>query len=316
MEQNTIAIVWDFDKTLIKGYMQDPIFKKFSVDATAFWKEVNSLPEEYRKQGVKVNTDTIYLNHMLTCVGQGIFKGLNNDILTELGQELEFYNGIPDIFRILKEAIASDPSFSKFGIHVEHYIVSTGITAMIRGSKISKYVDGIWGCEFIEEPIISSLEIKIANEPKSTEKEIQQVGYIIDNTSKTRAVFEINKGVNKFDYIDVNGRIDPENRRVPFEHMIYVADGPSDVPVFSVLQQYGGRTFAIYPKGDTKAFNQVDQLRKDGRIDMYAEADYSEESMACMWLLEQTKAIAQVIYANHDEEIRKSASIPPKHLST
>ena len=27
---NIIALVWDFDKTLIEGYMQDPIFKKYS----------------------------------------------------------------------------------------------------------------------------------------------------------------------------------------------------------------------------------------------------------------------------------------------
>lgn len=25
--KNIIAIIWDFDKTLIDGYMQDPIFK-------------------------------------------------------------------------------------------------------------------------------------------------------------------------------------------------------------------------------------------------------------------------------------------------
>ncbi len=28
---NIIAMVWDFDKTLVNGYMQDPIFKKFNV---------------------------------------------------------------------------------------------------------------------------------------------------------------------------------------------------------------------------------------------------------------------------------------------
>lgn len=40
------------------------------------------------------------------------------------------------------------------------------------------------------------------------------------------------------------------------------------------MNKSGGATFAIYPKGDEKAFEQVGNLRKDGRINMYAEADY------------------------------------------
>ena len=45
MEQNVIAIIWDFDKTLIPGYMQEPIFNAYNIDAKAFWKEVNELPD-------------------------------------------------------------------------------------------------------------------------------------------------------------------------------------------------------------------------------------------------------------------------------
>lgn len=43
--KNIIAIIWDFDKTLVDGYMQDPIFVEYGVDAKAFWSEVNSLPQ-------------------------------------------------------------------------------------------------------------------------------------------------------------------------------------------------------------------------------------------------------------------------------
>lgn len=42
--------------------------------------------------------------------------------------------------------------------------MSTGITEMIKGTKINDFVDGIWGFEFIEKPIRSNLNIKIDEE--------------------------------------------------------------------------------------------------------------------------------------------------------
>ena len=74
---NIIAVVWDFDKTLVNGYMEEPIFEHYGVDSSVFWREVNSLPEKYRvEQGVRVNPDTIYLNHFIHYAKKGIFKGL------------------------------------------------------------------------------------------------------------------------------------------------------------------------------------------------------------------------------------------------
>ena len=37
---NVIAVIWDFDRTLVDGYMQDPIFKKYNVDAAKFWADM------------------------------------------------------------------------------------------------------------------------------------------------------------------------------------------------------------------------------------------------------------------------------------
>ena len=312
MEQNVIAIIWDFDKTLIPGYMQEPIFNAYNIDAKAFWTEVNELPDKYAKRGIRVNKDTIYLNHIITCINQGIFEGLNNKRLKEFGEQLSFYPGVPDIFRDLKQLVEVEQKYKNFSIQVEHYIVSTGITEMIKGSKINDFVDGIWGCEFIEEPIRSNLDIRI-NEKDTEDGILNQIGYMIDNTSKTRAIFEINKGSNKFN-IDVNSKIDREKRRVPFENMIYIADGPSDIPVFSILKQYGGRTFAIYPKGDVKAFNQVNELIKDGRIDMYAEADYQQGTTAYIWLQENVKQIAERIYNHCLQQVMDSAGKVPGHI--
>ena len=73
-------------------------------------------------------------------------------------------------------------------------------------------------------------------------------------------------------------------RRVRFENMIYIADGPSDIPAFSLINQYGGATFAIYPKGNAKAMRQVEDMRAQGRVNMYAEADYSKNTTAYLWI--------------------------------
>ena len=98
--QNIIACIWDFDKTLIPGYMQEPLFAHYQVDAKKFWQEVAGLPNQYRKSGLEmIASDTAYLNHILTYAREGIFKDLNNKILRELGRAITFYQGLPGLLR-------------------------------------------------------------------------------------------------------------------------------------------------------------------------------------------------------------------------
>lgn len=298
---NIIAVIWDFDKTLVDGYMQDPLFKAYGVDSDAFWDEVNGLPAEYERQGVRVNRDTIYLNHMLAYVRDGRFAGLNNAKLRELGKQIRYYPGIPEFFSRTKEKVQSESSYQESKISVEHYIVSTGIAQMIRGSDVAALVEDIWGCEFIESqgehPVIS------------------EVVYTIDNTTKTRALFEINKGVGRRDGIEVNSTLPEDMRRVPFRNMIYIADGPSDVPAFSLVTRMGGATFAVYPRGNRKAFRQVERLRQDGRVQMYAEADYTENSPTFMWITNKIDEIATRIVKGEKERLYQSVGEAPRHLS-
>lgn len=302
---NVIAVIWDFDKTLIRGYMQTPIFKKYKIDESAFWREVNCLPDYYKQeQGVQVNKDTVYLNHLIKYVKDGKLKGLSNKSLKEFGHEQDFYPGVVELIRNMQKHLedsAEGKNYSEYNIRVENYIVSTGIKKVIEGTELSSYVAGIWGCELIDAKVDGN-------------DEISEVGYTIDNTTKTRALFEINKGIPQNPDIDVNAKMSEQSRRVKFKHMIYIADGPSDVPAFSVINKFGGATFAVYPKGDERAFKQVEKLREDGRINMYAEADYTEGTTAYMWITNKVREFADQIYNEERNKLEESVSVAPKHI--
>ncbi len=312
--QNIIACIWDFDKTLIPDYMQSPLFRRYGVDEATFWAETNALVENYRRRGYTLSGEISYLNHLLTYVLSGKMGGLNNAILKACGAEIRFYPGLPDFFGISKGWVHDKAEYRKHDIHLEHYIVSTGLAQMIRGSAIAPHVDGVWGCEFIENPLqpgfLSQKELEL-----SAEAEIAQIGMVIDNTTKTRALFEINKGTNKNAAIDVNSRVSAEDRRIPFQNTIYIADGPSDIPSFSVVKGNGGIAYGVYNPEKPDEYAQNDRLRKAGRIDHYGPADYSPASSTTQWLRLQVHTICDRIVRDREAAVSQRTARPPRHLT-
>jgi hypothetical protein len=119
--QTVIAVVWDFDKTLIPGNMQSPLFAKYGVDERGFWEEVDGLRGFYLAHGARrVADDSLYLNHILEYVRAGVFKGLSNAVLQDLGAALTFHPGIPDFLGTLRASVEEDPTFERADITLEH----------------------------------------------------------------------------------------------------------------------------------------------------------------------------------------------------
>ncbi|MDR1789525.1 MAG: haloacid dehalogenase-like hydrolase [Opitutaceae bacterium] len=312
--QNIIACVWDFDKTLIPEYMQTPLFRRYGINEANFWAETNALLDRYKKRGCVISGEIAYLNHLLTYVLSGQMAGLNNRVLRECGAEIRFYPGMPDFFARSRAFTSEKPEYVKHDISLEHYVVSTGIAEMVRGSKAAPLVDGIWACGFIENPLQPGF-LKQEEFGSSADAEIAQIGSIIDNTNKTRAIFEINKGTNKNPAIDVNSNILPEDRRIPLENIIYIADGPSDIPSFSVVKAGGGKAYAVYNPDSNPEFEQNDRLRQAGRIDHYGPADYTEGSPTFKWLRLQIHKMCDNIVAHREAAVASKVSRPPRHLS-
>ncbi|MBO6102513.1 MAG: haloacid dehalogenase-like hydrolase [Opitutales bacterium] len=312
--KHIIACVWDFDKTLIPNYMQTPIFEEYGVDEHLFWREVNMLPELYAKRGVRVSPETVYLNHLLSFVKSGKMRGLSNAKLRELGARIKFAPGALELFDELKKIPLSDERYRKLDIKLEHYIVSTGISEMIKGSAIAPKVDGVFACEFIEEPLPPYFSAQTEFDWSALSNQINQIGAIVDNTIKTRFIFEINKGANKNSVIDVNAQMSYADRRVPIENMIYVADGPSDVPVFSVVRKGGGKTYAVYSPESDAEFEQNDMLLQSGRIDAYGPCDYSDAAPTARWLKMHVRKICDRIVKDFEAAVASRVGKSPKHI--
>jgi hypothetical protein len=313
--QNIVACVWDFDKTLIPDYMQAPLFRRFGVDEANFWAETNALVGTYRKRGYNISAEISYLNHLLTYVLAGQMAGLSNKVLRECGAEIKFYPGLPNFFEASRAWVQAKPEYVKHEIQLEHYVVSTGLAEMVRGSALAPYIDAVWACEFVENPLQPGF-MKQNEFPMEAAAEIAQIGVMIDNTTKTRAIFEINKGTNKNPAIDVNASITMEDRRIPFQNMIYIADGPSDIPSFSVVKKGGGKAYAVHHPSRSGEFAQNDRLRSDGRIDHYGPADYNEGSITSSWLRLHIQQICDRIVADREVALAARVSRPPRHLSS
>jgi hypothetical protein len=294
--------------------MQSPLFRRYGINEAGFWEETNRLAEHYRVRGYHLSPEISYLNHLLTYVLAGPLAGLNNKILADCGKEIRFYPGLPQFFDRAKAFVRDRPEYQKHDIKLEHYVVSTGIAPMIRGSAIAEYLDGVWACEFIENPLqpgfLKQKELSIEDTAS-----IAQIGMVIDNTTKTRAIFEINKGTNKNPAIDVNSKMAAEDRRIPFQNMIYIADGPSDVPSFSVVKRGGGRAYAVYNPANPAEFAQNDRLLQSGRIHGYGPADYTDKSSTSQWLRMHLHQICDRIVADREAAVLTKASRPPRHLN-
>ena len=308
--QTVIACIWDFDRTLIPDNMQAPIFDEYGVEPADFWGEVDQLVDYHRARGEVLAPDMAYLIHLLAYVESGTFDGLTNGKLKKLGGEIVPCPGIPEFFDATKQRVASIPEFVREGISVEHYVVSTGLRPMIEGSPIAPHIDGIWANSFVEASAGPGFRDRLPVADQGSA--IKHLSYVIDNTSKSRAIFEINKGVNVNPQVDVNARMDESQRRVPLRHMIYIADGPSDVPVFSILNQAGGKTLGVYVQDPRNNHRQVKQLQEQGRIQGMAEADYREGQGAYLWLMDSIEQIGYEIVENRRQAFAAIPN-PPGH---
>ena len=285
---NIIAIVYDYDHTLSPHYMQeDTIFRRVGIDAGSFW---NSCLVLIKEKGY--DQELAYMKQLLE---HEQVQTLSNADLKAMGEDLQFYPGVPAFFEELR-AVIDHPRYAECDIHLEHYVVSSGLQAILEGSQIATYVKALFGCEFDE-----------------TDGHITFPKRTISHTQKTQFLFRVNKGLLNMKQ-DVNDHMPEEARRIPFRQMIYVGDGPTDVPCFTLMKKNGGFAVAVYNPHDQtrRSFEKCYQLaRHADRVHFTAPADYQPGSHLRLILERHITEMAEDIVERRHQSIEASRVAAP-----
>ncbi|MBV9488910.1 MAG: haloacid dehalogenase-like hydrolase [Verrucomicrobia bacterium] len=289
--QNTIAIVYDYDQTLSPAYMQDDVlFPTFGINAGKFWQRCAEL---VRDEGY--DSELAYMKSLLDYLA---LDRPTNAQLKSLGANMKLYRGLPEMFEEFAEGLLKAQHLS-FGIRVEHYVISSGLKILIEGSRLRPHLREVFGCEFAED----------------AEGRISFPKRVISHTQKTQYLFRINKGLLDLTQ-DVNDHMPDDIRPVPFPNMVYVGDGPTDVPCFTIMKKNGGQAIAVYDPDDEDriSFRKCFELAtRAQRVRHIAPADYRRQSHLRLLLEEMVCEIADRMLADHRATSEAAMVRAPRH---
>ena len=269
-----IALIYDFDKTLSESDMQNYDFiKNLGIKNEDFWNETGKITKEH-------NADKIlaYMYMMVkACCDKGI--PLTKEYLKECGKNVVLHKGVDTWFSRINTIGMS------LGCEIEHYIVSSGITDIICGTPIYKYFKDTFGCSFIYDEKGCAVWPKMA----------------VNYTQKTQFIVRIAKGA--FDLTDddlVNKKT--TNFNIPYNNMIYIGDGITDIPCMNMVKSKGGYSIALYSEGSKK---KVLPLVSDKRVNSACLNDFSEGSK----LYESVKLMITNIVVKYNLEQKENEQL-------
>ncbi len=286
--KNKIALIFDFDITLSPYYQQRKIIEHWSIDETTFWQQCTDKvqKEDYDLEHGYIKVLTEYISK------DEKYKLSNNDLFT-LGQKIELYEGLSrkngnSIFDEL-QAITQKEEYSEQNIEIECYCISGGLERMVAGTfgahNLNNYFKKIYACRLDED------ENRNISYPKET----------VGHTIKTQKLYQIAKGLDK----DVN-EVTTEYT-IPFKNMIFIGDGLTDIPAFSLINSMGGISIAVYreSKNSDGTINQEKTLKdyetgyklavESQRAKQLLPADYSSGKPLNLALLNYVKELCEKI---------------------
>jgi phosphoserine phosphatase len=242
-----VGIVFDLDDTLAPDTTTQ-LLKHLDVEPTGFWARVTALMQDGWDQvpaymwALKRHT------------------AISRSLMETVAPSMEVFAGTLDLFDALR-LIGSEA-----GIEVEFYLLSSGLRPVVDNLPFRKEFAAVWASNF---------EYDGDGRPTF-------IRNVISFTDKTRPLVEISKGLTQdeslADPFAVNRRV--EEYRIPFSRIVFVGDGLTDVPCFSMVSSRGGTSVAVYDPDKVGSRTRAQSFLDDLRVRTIVPADYSRGSLA------------------------------------
>lgn len=227
-----IALVFDCDGTIAED-TTTRLLIHLGVVPHSFWSDCRKKEAQGWEPTLAFMKQLIDLAHHPNSKKR---KSITEAVFAQVGPQLRVSKGIPQFFREVKAYAKRKYEQHNISLHI--YIVSGGIEAIIRASKLNRGatppVDDIFGCRFAYD------KNGLISFPTS----------VVTFTEKTKYLFAINKGGSSDALASnpwlVNDHVPEGERSVPLSNMIYIGDGPTDVPCMSLLKRMNCSIIAVY----------------------------------------------------------------------
>ena len=221
-----IVLVMDCDGTLAQD-TTTLLVKQVLGDVGGFWDDVRKMVMEGWDPPLAWTTKLL---------GDANRRAIQIDesLLRATADKIQFFDGALDLEKRLRTFAQQQANGSGIEVELSIHVITSGYEDLLRLSALKGAVTEIWG-----SLLNFGSDAGIAIGPKAA----------VSFTEKTKFVFAINKGILKKELRQwperVNDLVPRISRPVPFENMIYVGDGLTDIPCYSLIQQHGGAAVGI-----------------------------------------------------------------------
>ena len=298
MLERNISILWDFDGTLIpnkdaNGNYIDSTSQTIKVLSKGkkeyiknFWLNVQKIKGNNQDVDVErvLASDAPIWMYSLSQLAHKQRVPLNQDFFTKFVKpEIHLYPGVIDCLKEIKN-IDKGSRFKRAKIKIHHFIISAGLKDLIIEIFPRGLITFIFGCRY-----------QVTLDSKGQHVSIPI--FCMDETMKTRSIFEISKGSFEDPEIRVNKRIPSSQLWSQYADMIYIGDGPTDIPALSLLRDRGGYGAIVYDDKIKDKSHLID-LSLDERANIITQLDFSIEGELFKFIKTRCYQVLQSYEAN------------------